>query len=73
VHVPVERIVTVVEATVQMPAVVDVKATARADVEVAETPNVPAENGKVVTAGVKEIVCGALVIVKLTDTGVAAA
>jgi len=65
--------VTVPAATEQTPAVVEAKLTASPEVAVAVTPKVPAENEKLVTAGLNVMVCAAGVIVKFTETGVAAA
>ena len=73
VQVPPVTIVTVVEATVQTAGVVEAKLTVRAELAVALTPNVPAVKENVVTAGVNVIVWAAGVIVKSTETGVAAA
>ena len=62
VHVPAERIVTVVLATEQTPDVAELKATVREDVEVAET--VKAASPYVLLANVlKVIVCVAAAMV----------
>jgi hypothetical protein len=72
VHVPAVRMVTVDEATEQTVPVIEAKLTAIPELAVAPTANDPAENEYEVTAGLNVMVCDAGVIVKFTDTGVAA-
>ncbi len=70
---PVVSSVTVVPDTVQTEVVVEAKLTGRFEVAVALNVNDPAESEYEVVAGLKEIVCAVWLIVKFTDTGVAAA
>jgi hypothetical protein len=66
--------VAVAPETVQTPLVVETKATARLEDAVELRLNVPVdEYGYEVTVGANVMVCDAGVMVKLTDTGLAAA
>ncbi len=72
-QVPGVNSVTVVPEIVQTEVVVDAKLTGRLELAVALTVNDPAERGYEVVAGLKVMVCGFCVTVKLMDTEGAAA
>jgi hypothetical protein len=59
VQVPTVTSVTVVFDTVQIDVVVEANPTARPELAVAVSPNVPAENANAVTEGANVIVCEA--------------